>query len=787
MRITACGLLLGSLLALSVAELLNSSLITIILLVTLFTSMYLLYQRVSMWFIVAPMLIIGFCITYLFAAWQLSHSFPDSLEGKNLQLEGTVVSLVESDDQGIRFLFKADDAALLTKKSVDKNKAAGSDLPLTEAWSGLVRLGVYQNPPPINAGERWRLEVRLKRPNGFANPGGFDYEKWLFSQGIMATGYVRESSINTRIATAPWYSIDAWRASIYEQITQLVSDPAHQAILLALTIADKNLLSTEQWDTLRATGTNHLMAISGLHIGLVAGFGLLLIRGIWWCFPRLNLWVPQRIAGSLFGVLLATVYALLAGLTIPTQRALLMVIVALLLMAYRYHYSASRVLALAMIAVLLWDPLAVMSVGFYLSFAAVGFILWSVSRSAQAPNFQMLRLQAALSLLMLPLGLLFFGEGSLISPIANLIAIPWVSLIVVPFSLLGVVLANINETLAVLVFQFVALHLNGLFVVLDALAALPHATVHFSYLPLLLSASILVAGIIWLLPRGLSWRYAASLLLLPMLLYQLVRPTQSGDFWLTVLDVGQGLSVVIETAEHTLVYDTGDKTSDSFDLGRMVLLPYLQQRALASVDVLVVSHDDRDHSGGASSLLEAMPVGQFYSSREGLLPERSNLLCHQGQSWKWDGVQFEFLHPLAESDGSDNDQSCVLKVSNAQQSVLLTGDIQKQGEKQLLKLPADVLQSSIVLMPHHGSNSSSIGAFIRAVNADWALASAGYRSRYRHPSDKVLARYKGAGVSILNTASHGALQFRVENSKKLVRPITYRQHQARFWTRKNVE
>lgn len=783
MRMTTCGLLLGSLLVLSEAALLNSSLITIILLVTLFISMYLLYRRVSSWLIGLPMLIVGFCITSLVASWQLDRAFPAELEGQSLQLDGTVVSLVDKSEQGIRFLFKADDSELLDKKS----SAVNADSVLAQQWSGLVRLGVYQNPPPIKAGERWRLEVRLKRPNGFANPSGFDYEKWLFSQGIMATGYVRSSSVNKRIETAPWYSIHAWRAQIYDQITRLVTREESQAIMLALTIADKNLLSTEQWDTLRATGTNHLMAISGLHIGLVAGFGVLLIWAIWWCFPQLSLWIPQRIAGSVLGVLLATVYALLAGFTIPTQRALVMVIVALVLMAYRYHYSPSRVLALAMIAVILWDPLAVMSVGFYLSFAAVGFILWTLSRSVQAPKFQMLRLQAALSLLMLPLGLLFFGEGSLVSPIANLIAIPWVSLIVVPFSLLSVVLANINETLAVFVFQFVALHLDGLFVVLDALAALPHATVHFSHLPLWLSLGILLAGILWLLPRGITWRYAAGLLLLPLLLFQVVRPSQSGDYWLTVLDVGQGLSIVVETSGHTLVYDTGDKTSDSFDLGRMVLVPYLQHRAIESIDTLIVSHDDRDHSGGLQSVLKMMPVERFYSSREGLTPERSNLLCQQGQSWQWDGVQFEFLHPLEDAEGSDNDLSCVLKISNDEQSVLLTGDIHKKAEKSLLRLSSDQLQSSIVLMPHHGSNSSSTKAFIKAVNPKWALASAGYRSRYRHPHPKVLARYNDTGVSVLSTALHGALQFRVENSKKLVRPITYRQRKARFWTRKNVE
>jgi competence protein ComEC len=780
---TACGLLLGSLLVLSEAALLNSSLITIILLVTLFTAMYLLYQRVSSWLIVLPMLVVGFCMTSLVASWQLSYAFPAELESQSLKLDGTVVSLVDKSEQGIRFLFKADDSKLLDAKSSTVN----ADSVLAQQWSGLVRLGVYQNPPPIKAGERWRLEVRLKRPNGFANPSGFDYEKWLFSQGIMATGYVRSSPANERIEAAPWYSIHAWRAQIHDQITRLVNRQESQAIMLALTIADKNLLSTEQWDTLRATGTNHLMAISGLHIGLVAGFGVLLVWAIWWCFPQLSLWIPQRIAGSVLGVLLATVYALLAGFTIPTQRALVMVIVALVLMAYRYHYSPSRVLALAMIAVILWDPLAVMSVGFYLSFAAVGFILWTLSRSAQAPKFQMLRLQAALSLLMLPLGLLFFGEGSLVSPIANLIAIPWVSLIVVPFSLLAVVLASISETLAVFAFQFVALHLDGLFVVLDALAVLPHATVHFSHLPLWLSLGILLAGILWLLPRGLTWRYAAGLLLLPLLLFQVVRPSQSGDFWLTVLDVGQGLAIVVETSGHTLVYDTGDKTSDSFDLGRMVLVPYLQYRAIDSVDTLIVSHDDRDHSGGVQSVLKMMPVERFYSSREGLTPERSNLLCQQGQSWQWDGVQFEFLHPLEGAEGSDNDLSCVLKISNNEQSALLTGDIHKKAEKSLLKLSSDQLQSSIVLMPHHGSNSSSTKAFINAVNPKWALASAGYRSRYRHPHPKVLARYNDTGVSVLSTALHGALQFRVENSKKLVRPITYRQRQARFWTRKNVE
>ena len=715
----------------------------------------------------------GFCLTTFVADNQQRQSFESHYEGKDLIVTGKVASMVKHHDGSLSFLFDVAEASLVEEgRQID--------------WHGLIRLSAYRNRPDVKAGEYWQFQVRLKRSSGFMNPAGFDYERWLFSEGIDAKGYLRKSTKHQRLNEASWYSINAWRASILKNIDRLVDKEEHSAILSALMIADKSSVSKAQWQTLRDTGTSHLMAISGLHIGLVAGFGLVLVYAIWWCFPSLSLYVPVRHAGAVVGVMFALFYALLAGLSIPTQRALLMVVVALAFLVSRRYFSAGRILALAMVVVLLVNPLAVMSVGFFLSFSAVGIILWILSRNVGDERFGLLRLQGYLSLLMIPIGFVFFGEGSLISPIANLIAIPWVSLVVVPFSFLAVLLSYINETASILVFEFISLHLEGLFILLDLLANLPKASIGMQALPLILSVLLVIAACLILMPAGMGWRYSAVVAMIPLVLYQSPKPRDNGEFWLTVLDVGQGLAVVVQTRNKTLVYDTGDRPNESFDLGEMVVLPYLKQQSIQRLDALVISHDDRDHSGGADALFKAMPIDQLYSNREDALPSYPAEVCERGTSWVWDGVTFEFLHPSKTTSGNDNNHSCVLKVNNTQHSVLLTGDILKKAERELLKEQSAKLDADILLMPHHGSNSSSINAFISAVSPQWAIASAGYRSRFKHPHKKVLKRYQTHNVDILNTADDGAVQFHLSPKQAAREPIRYRLRNGGFWSRNDV-
>ena len=715
-------------------------------------------------------------MTAAVAGYQQLNSLNPSLEGKDLIVHGQIDSIVKVNDFSRSFLFDVSSASI-----------ADSAEPID--WRGTIRLSIYSERFEVKAGQHWQFQVRLKRSNGFSNPDGFDYEKWLFAQRIGASGYLRKSEQHKLLQDAPWYSIDSLRETIHQKIKKSLESASNQALVSALILAEKSDVSKEQWRVLRATGTSHLMAISGLHIGLVASGGLLLVWLLWWCFPSLNLSMPRRLAGTVLGVVLAVSYALLAGMSIPTQRALIMVVCGLFLLAGKQHVSADRILALVLLVVMILDPLAVMNVGFYLSFSAVFVILWLLRRAMKADKFALIRLQGFLSILMIPLSLLFFAEGSLVSPVANLIAIPWVSFVIVPLSMLSVLLSFISEGLAGYLFQFLSFHLDALFAVLAFLAKAPAATVEAFHLPALLLAALVVAGMIMLLPAGLPWRYAACLALLPLLFFQIEKPMQHGSFWLTVLDVGQGLAVVVETKNHSLVYDTGNRASESFDLGEMVVVPYLKRQSLKQLDAVVISHDDRDHMGGLQAVLNSIEVAAFYGNRLALLESRANKLCETGDSWEWDGVSFEFIHPTAEWQGNDNNRSCVMKISSAEHRVLLTGDIQRKAEKHLLSLhhgssPNDsLLGADIVLMPHHGSNSSSQAHFIKAVNPSWAIASAGYRSRFKHPDKRVIKRYQKQGVNVLNTAQSGAIQFRIVPDQPIASPREYRTLNSGFWSR----
>nr|WP_281271419.1 DNA internalization-related competence protein ComEC/Rec2 [Leucothrix arctica] len=739
----------------------------ILIVMVLFAIFLQSYQRTRL--VLCSLVIIGFFLTATAANLRLKSSFPALVEGKDLIVSGQVSSLIQQKAFSRSFLFDVEKASI---------EATGEPL----NWSGQIRVSVYRDAMSIAAGEQWQFQVRMKRPNGFMNPAGFDYERFLFAENIKATGYLRKSKKHKRLAEAPWYSVSAVRESIDSKITSLLKGDA-QSIERALILAEKGNISPKQWEILRATGTSHLMAISGLHIGLVAGAGLMIVWGLYWLFPGLSLIVPRQISGCAVGVVLATFYAMLAGFSIPTQRALLMVIVALIALMSKRHYRPVSILAVALVVVLLINPLAIMNVGFYLSFSAVGLILWLLSRHVAEGRFQLLRLQLFLSLVMIPLGLLFFGEGSVVSPLANLIAIPWVSFVIVPFSFLAVLLSYINEAFSTLVFNFVSFHIRGLFIILELLSGLPKASISMHHLPFYLSLLAVISSCLFILPKGLPWRYLSILLVVPLTTFQVQRPQATGDFRITVLDVGQGLSTIIETQTHTLVYDAGDKPSENFDLGKVVVLPYLQKQSIQIIDRLVISHGDRDHSGGAQALLTELEVNQLISSNNELGLSQEAEGCLAEQEWVWDGVKFEFLHPSPTTVGNDNNQSCVLKVSNSKHAVLLTGDIERSAEKQLIREQADKLPADILLMPHHGSHSSSTKAFIEQVNPIWAISSASYRSRFHHPSQKVVKRYEDQGIAVLKTADSGAISFDVSESLGIDEILFYRQERQGFWSR----
>lgn len=751
----------------------------------------------------------GFLLAFFSAQKQLDSRLPITFEGRNILVQGTVVDIPEFREDGVRFRFNVI-SALTEEKKVP--------IPL----SGVVRLGWYKNSLPISAGERWQLLVRLKQPSGFMNPGGFDYEKWLFTERVIATGYVRDTASSRgleiqskRLESASDWSVSFIRQKIHETIQQRVPDKASAAILSALSVADRSKLNKQQWEHLQKTGTSHLVAISGLHIAIVASFAFFPVFLLWRIFPSLNERIPVRVAGGVVAIIFATVYAMLAGFTLPTQRALLMVIIALLGLISRRNFPPSSIFATAMIAVLIFDPLAGMSVSFWLSFLAVGIILIiskrqmatddavvevnnqaTVKKSRRLKAFQLSKLQILLSLGMFPLGLLFFGTASVSSPIANLFAIPWVSLIVVPLTLLGVLFMPLSSMVSDSLFVVAALAVDWLFKGLDYLATNPLFLVNLPEIPVFYLLMVFGGFLFTLMPKGFPGRWLGLVALFPAIFFTPQKP-ELNSFSYTLLDAGQGMASVLRTKNHTLIYDAGKRVNDNFDIGKLVVVPYLQSKGVRHVDLMMISHEDLDHRGGAQAILESVEVGEVQSSDLSILPKYDVVACKAGDRWQWDGVNFEVLSPsgnglennglsdetIAEPQISDNNLSCVLRVSTKSHSLLLTGDIEKQTEHKLVEKYADKLGSDVIIVPHHGSRTSSTDGFIEATNPKLALVPAGYRNRFGHPKEDVISRYKRKDITVMDTVEQGAIEigFAEEKAEPIIK--YWREKKRGFWSR----
>nr|CAA6801789.1 MAG: DNA internalization-related competence protein ComEC/Rec2 [uncultured Thiotrichaceae bacterium] len=717
---------------------------------------------------------VGFLYAWLHAYLHIAQQLPENLAGKDLILTGVISGLPEAGSESRRFTFEIEKAEQTVP---GETKAV--------ALSGKVKLGWYRHfPQQLNAGERWQLVVRAKPPSGFMNPGGFDYEKWLFAERIIGTGYVRRSELNQPLGNVWSGGVDALRQQVQQAIQYHLEDFPELGVIAALAVADRSAISTEQWEVLRRTGTSHLVAISGLHIALVAGFGFFPVLMAWWLFPRLYLWLPVRIAGGVAGAMAATVYALMAGFTLPTQRALVMVLIILVGLLGRRAIPFASILCWALLAVLLLDPLASLSAGFWLSFLAVLMIFMLTRRDLHRKRkWDVLTIQIGLSLGMIPLTAGFFGSASLVSPLANLAAVPYVSLFVVPLVLLGMIVLPFSEYLAAILWQLSAYAVKGLWWGLDWLAGFEWASLALPQLPLIWGAVTVVGFLLLIMPRGIPGRWLGVLLMMPVFLWQPQRP-DVGSFELTVLDVGQGLASVIRTAEHTLIFDTGPKASETFDTGKLVVLPWLRAQHIDRIDGLVISHADNDHSGGALAVLDELPVERLITDVDDpeIIGDYSPEPCN-GQ-WEWDGVQFEMLHPTALFEHRKrNNLSCVLRVSNGSHSVLFSGDIERSAEYWLSKHLREQLKSEVLIVPHHGSNSSSSPAFLKRVDPKIAVVSAGYRSRFKHPAVKVVKRYKDWGIPLLNTAESGAVSVVFPMGDEAFSVREFRSEERRFWNR----
>ncbi len=710
---------------------------------------------------------------FLWALWQAhARLYPElkpEWEGIDLLLEGVVVSIPEQRGRATRFLFDIHRLKVNNQWQDD--------------FQQRVRLSWYDGVPSLRLGQAWRLTARLKRPWGFRNPGGFDYEGWLYRQGVRATGYVRKAatarSLPNQGLTRPLDGLRQWLA---EGIAESLGRDINQGVVTALAIGERSSISPQQWKLLLATGTNHLLAISGLHIGLVAGLVFALTLRVWRLWGRLCLlWPAQQIA-ALAAILAACGYAMLAGFSVPSQRAMIMLCVVMGAVLLNRSLRPGHTLGVALLLVLIWDSIAVLSPGFWLSFAAVAVILYTLCgrRGLETSWWQWGRVQWVLAVGLLPLTLVFFQRASLIAPLANLLAVPFVGLIIVPTILLGVVLLLTLPSAGQVLLGLASGLLEILWSELQAMAELPfaqwfHAPPAWTLLPAVVGIVVVLA------PNGWPARWLGLVLLAPLVFVNPARP-DSGAYWLTLLDVGQGLSAVIETRNHTLVYDTGAKFSEFFNAGEAVVVPFLRSRGVGSVDLLVISHGDNDHIGGIDAVLANLRVRRILTSEPSTVNHRRVGHCLSGLNWHWDGVDFEMLHPNEDWQDSDNNRSCVLHIQNPGGSVLLTADIELGVESRLLETYGSRLTSDIMLIPHHGSLTSSSPAFLDAVDPDLALLPVGYRNRFGFPNPDVIDRYSKLGISILDTLSQGAIKIGVHPSEGIEIHQGYRQSDKRYWS-----
>jgi len=690
----------------------------------------------------------------------LNNRLHTEIAGKEIIISGMVVSVPERQHNRIRFEF-------------------APDITTHHELPSKLRLNWYRPlPKQLQAGEKWQLNVKLKPIHGMMNPGSFDYEAWLFQQGIGATGYVRSSTSNYRIETASPYSINALRQRLTEEVERHLPNSPNIGLIQGLTTGIRHNITHEQWQVLRLSGTNHLLAISGLHIGLAATIGFFLIRLLWSLRANNLLLLTANEVGAMGGFIFALFYAGLAGFSIPTQRALIMVAAVMLAILIRRPILNSHILAISLILVLLFDPLSILSAGFYLSFSAVAIILFISQNRYPSPKFQWLKIHILIAFGLSPLLLIFFTETSLIAPLANIVAIPFISFLVVPILLLASLFLWVYPPLAKILLSLSDYLLSLIWPFLDILSSLSFSHWQSTPLPFYYWFTIILGCVLILTPRNFPAKWLGIIGFLPLFLWSPDRPDE-GEFWLTLLDVGQGLSAVIQTEQHTLVFDTGPKFSDDFNTGTAIVKPFLTSQGLRKIDTLVISHGDNDHIGGALPLINEIQTSRIFSSVPNLLPNATS--CHLGQSWQWDGVTFSTLHPDTDDNDSENNLSCVLHISNDGGSVLLSGDIEKEAEKLLVQRYGDTLKSTVLIAPHHGSKTSSSQIFIDSVSPQTVLFPIGYRNRYNFPHMQVTQRYKKNNTLLLNTAQHGAIQIKfLKNS--LSEPTLWRQSNHKIWT-----
>ncbi len=704
----------------------------------------------------------------------LASELDERWHGRDVRIEGVIAELTQPGERGTRFVM-----------DIERVLTVGGQLPLRAAVTWYDGWSTDKNNvPQLLAGQRWQMTVRLRPPHRNFNPHGFDTEARMLERGIRASGYVRDEAsaqLVTPLVWQPSYAVQRLRERIRQNLLALLGDRPYGGILVALAVGDQRAITQQQWQVFTRTGTNHLVSISGLHITLVAGLVFGVVLRIW----RRSVWLSTRVSplrgATLVGLSAAVIYAALAGFAIPTQRAICMLAVIAASVWSGWRWPAPAMLGVALLFVLTLDPMAVTSAGFWLSFGAVAAIL-SVARN-RTGNGSIVRtwarVQWSITIVLIPLLLVLFQQVSVVSPIANAIAIPLVSLCIAPLALLLIVMPQ--GLIATLAHEAVRL----CFALLEWLSALPGA-VWQQHAPVLWTVPLAVAGVaLIMLPRGFPGRLLGAVLLLPMFVVRPAAPL-AGELWLTVLDVGQGLSAVARTANHTVLFDTGPDYHGWSDAGRSIVVPYLRGEGISQLDLVIVSHDDVDHAGGTSSVVAAVATEQIVSSASfdsELNSWPRSTRCQAGQEWAFDNVRFEILHPdaaiYARGDIGDNDRSCVLRIESAYGVVLLPADIERRTERHLLATNESNLAADVLVAPHHGSATSSSAQFVAAVRPTLVLFPVGYANRYGHPHPEIQARYRSVGARLMRTDESGAVMVRFEQTGTEI--ATWRGHKRRYW------
>ncbi|MDL2357335.1 MAG: DNA internalization-related competence protein ComEC/Rec2 [Pseudomonadota bacterium] len=731
--------------------------------------------------------LLGFCWAALVASIALKPQLAKDDEGRDVTLIGIIDSLPYRFDQGVRFNFAVEQVAGATMTVPPR---------VSLAWYAGFR-DTLQQVGAVQPGERWQLTVRLQRPHGNANPHGFDYEVWLLEQGVRATGYVRPAGESNRRIDSFVFSVgnlvEHCRARLRERILRALPGKQYAGVIVALVVGDQRAIDQSDWAVFNRTGISHLISISGLHITMIAGLFAMLASALWrrsfFTGAQLPLLLPAQKVAALAGAGTALLYVLLAGFGVPAQRTLYMLtVVAVALWSGRIT-SVSHVLCAALGVVVLLDPWAVLWPGFWLSFGAVAIILYATVGRIGVPTagfWNMLRLgahtQYVVTLGLVPLTMLLFAQVSIVSPLANAVAIPLVSFVVTPLALAGSMLPS---PLAEILLGSAHLAVEALAWLLAWLAAGPLA-VWSAPTPAPWVFCFALAGTLWMLaPRGWPLRWTGALAWLPLLALQPSAP-KPGDIAVTAFDVGQGMALLIETAGHRLLYDAGPLYSPESNGGNRVIGPYLKARGIDRLDGMIITHSDADHVGGALAVMQAVRVGWLASSLWENHPvvraAASHTRCAAGQRWTWDGVQFEMLQPTVASYEDPalkpNARGCTLRISAGAHALLLAADIEAAQEAQLVHGAADKLRADVLLAPHHGSGTSSTPAFLQAVHPALGIFQVGYRNRYHHPKPEVFERYREMGIGRMRTDDSGAIMLHFGAQ---VDAAAYRTEHRRYW------